>query len=64
MKIIRIFILCFALLTALAIIAMQKSTPCKTITVTTGIEVYTEANAASNQIAVLKPGDVIYLCGE
>lgn len=64
MKIIRIFVLCFALVAAFAIVAMQKSEPCKTITVTTSIEVYTESNAASNRLAILQPGDVIYLCGE
>lgn len=64
MKIIRLVIIGIALIVAVFAATSIENDPCKTITVNTGIEVYTEANAASNRLAVLEPNDVIYLCGE
>lgn len=49
----------------LVIITGCTSNPnCQTIYVTDSIEVYTEADHASNRVALLEPGDVLYICGE
>jgi len=50
---------------ALALSAcLPKGDTCQSIEVQTRIEVYTEAAQATNYIADLQPGDILYICGE
>ena len=54
----------FIMVACLVIGFMPSTDACERIEVRTGIEVYTEANHATNYIADLQPGDVLYICGE
>jgi hypothetical protein len=60
----KILLLIVLVTLALAFIACTSSEDCERIDVRVGIEVYAESGHATNYIADLQPGDVLYVCGD
>jgi len=62
-KKILFWLLIFAVIVSGSIATASKK-GCKMQTVHQGIEIFTEANLATNYVVTLSAGDVLYICGE
>jgi hypothetical protein len=64
MKKVSLKILLFMVFALALSACLPEGDTCQKIEVQTRIEVYTESDHATNYIADLQPGDVLYICGE